>query len=316
MFENSNLIKKLSIKKIKIVISSIIILLNGFIWNSNVERCYAEISGQNFLLTKPSTIKCCGFQILSLNSWKKNSSFSWSALQTFFKHRGKKTFKETTRKSRKVIKSNRSLNQFSSLIEKISELKETQKVYDLIEVASDGHRYYTNNIVSHNCDEMAFIPNRVQNEFMAGTAPALSATRGKMIVTSTPNGSRDLFAKLWFGAGMAWDKKEYTYLRDNSAVKNLFTPLFIPYWIDPTKNNDEWINREKKTLDDPIKWRVEFECLSEDTTVDVYDQVEQVFKTIRLDEMYKILVRDEIDNKVIITCDSEIVLPESIAKYI
>jgi hypothetical protein len=123
MFENSNLIKKLSIKKIKIVISSIIILLNGFIWNSNVERCYAEISGQNFLLTKPSTIKCCGFQILSLNSWKKNSSFSWSALQTFFKHRGKKTFKETTRKSRKVIKSNRSLNQFSSLIEKISELR-------------------------------------------------------------------------------------------------------------------------------------------------------------------------------------------------
>ena len=201
-------------------------------------------------------------------------------------------------------------------VEKISELKETQKVYDLIEVASDGHRYYTNNIVSHNCDEMAFIPNRVQNEFMAGTAPALSATRGKMIVTSTPNGSRDLFAKLWFGAGMAWDKKEYTYLRDNSAVKNLFTPLFIPYWIDPTKNNDEWINREKKTLDDPIKWRVEFECLSEDTTVDVYDEVEQVFKTIRLDDMYKILVRDEIDNKVIITSDSEIVLPESIAKYI
>ena len=123
MFENPNLKKKLSIKKIKIVISSIIILLNGFIWNSNVERCYAEISGQNFLLTKPSTIKCCGFQILSLNSWKKNSSFSWSALQTFFKHRGKKTFKETTRKSRKVIKSNRSLNQFSSLIEKISELR-------------------------------------------------------------------------------------------------------------------------------------------------------------------------------------------------
>jgi hypothetical protein len=198
---------------------------------------------------------------------------------------------------------------------KISEVKETQKVYDLVEVASTGHEYYTNGIVSHNCDEMAFIPNRVQNEFMAGTAPALSATRGKMIVTSTPNGSRDLFAKLWFGSGMEWDKKEYTYARTNPA-KNLFSPLFVPYWIDPTKNNEEWINREKKTLDDPIKWRVEFECLGEDTQVEVYDEIEEVYKTITLDKMYSILAKDEIDHKVIISPESSIILPESIAKYI
>lgn len=153
-------------------------------------------------------------------------------------------------------------------------------------------------------DEMAFIPNRVQNEFMAGTAPALSATRGKMIVTSTPNGSRDLFAKLWFGSGMEWDKKEYTYVRKNKA-KNLFTPLFIPYWIDPSKNNDEWIEREKKTLDDPIKWRVEFECLDKETMVDVYDEVEDVYKTISLDEMFKTLARDEIESKVIISPQDE-----------
>lgn len=189
-----------------------------------------------------------------------------------------------------------------SSVTEISEVKESQLVYDLVEVKSINHEYYTNGIVSHNCDEMAFIPNRVQNEFMAGTAPALSATRGKMIVTSTPNGSRDLFAKLWFGSGMEWDKKEYTYTR-TSPVKNLFTPLFIPYWIDPTKNNDEWINREKKTLDDPIKWRVEFECLGEDTLVEVYDEIEQVYKTITLDKMYKILSKDEIDQKVIITPD-------------
>ena len=185
-------------------------------------------------------------------------------------------------------------------VEKISEIGEPQFVYDLVQVKSTDHRYYTAGIVSHNCDEMAFIPNRIQNEFMAGTAPALSATRGKMIVTSTPNGSRDLFAKLWFGSGMVWDKKEYTYVRDKSAVKNLFSPLFVPYWIDPTKNNEEWINREKKTLDDPIKWRVEFECLSGDTMVDVYDEIDQVFKKLTLDEMYRTLSKDEIDNKVII----------------
>lgn len=187
----------------------------------------------------------------------------------------------------------------TSLVEEISEVKDTQKVYDLVEVESTGHEYYTNDVVSHNCDEIAFIPNRVQEEFMAGTAPALSATRGKMMITSTPNGSRDLFAKLWFNSGMEWDKKEYTYNRKNKA-KNDFTPLFVPYWIDPTKNNDEWIAREKRTLDDNVKWKVEFECLDKDTMVEVYDQIEDVYKVISLDEMNKILMRDEIDNKVII----------------
>jgi hypothetical protein len=145
----------------------------------------------------------------------------------------------------------------TSVVTEISEVQESQKVYDLVEVESTDHQYYTNDIVSHNCDEMAFIPNRVQDEFMAGTAPALSATRGKMIVTSTPNGSRDLFAKLWFNSGMEWDKKEYTYMRKNKA-KNDFVPPFVPYWIDETKNNDDWIKREKRTLDDPIKWKVNF----------------------------------------------------------
>ena len=181
----------------------------------------------------------------------------------------------------------------------ISKLKEDQKVYDLVGVESEKHRYYTNGLISHNCDEMAFIPARIQDEFMAGTAPALSATRGKMIITSTPNGSRDLFAKLWFGSGMEFDKKEYTYVRKNVA-RNDFVPLFIPYWIDETKNNEEWISREKRTLDDPVKWKVEFECLGRETEVEVYDKISKEYKTISLKEMYMQLEKDVIDSKFII----------------
>lgn len=183
-------------------------------------------------------------------------------------------------------------------VTEISKVKKKQNVFDLVEVAN-GHEYYTNGIISKNCDEIAFIPNRIQEEFMAGTAPALSATRGKMMITSTPNGSRDLFAKLWFNSGMEWDKKEYTYNRKN-APKNDFVPLFVPYWIDETKNNDEWISREKRTLDDITKWKVEFECLSEETMVEVYDEIEEEYKTITLSEMNRILLKDEIDAKVII----------------
>ena len=182
---------------------------------------------------------------------------------------------------------------------KISHEKEKQKVYDLVEVECYNHQYYTNDIISHNCDEMAFIPNRIQNEFMAGTAPALSSTNGKMIVTSTPNGSKDLFAKLWFGTGMEWDKKDFTYLKKN-ASKNRFIPLFIPYWIDPTKNNDAWIAREKGTLDDILKWKVEFECLVGDTEIEVYDEIEDIFKIITLETMSKILMKDAVDSQFII----------------
>ena len=187
----------------------------------------------------------------------------------------------------------------SEIVTDISNVKNPQKVYDLVEVKSNNHRYYTNGLISHNCDEMAFIPNRIQDEFMAGTAPALSATRGKMIITSTPNGSRDLFAKLWFGSGMEWDKKEYTYTTANVA-RNDFVPLFVPYWIDETKNNEKWISREKRTLDDPIKWKVEFECLDEDTFVDVFDKITYEYKSISLKEMNAQLEKDMVDNRLII----------------
>lgn len=174
-----------------------------------------------------------------------------------------------------------------------------QKVYDLVEVESEHHRYFTNGLISHNCDEMAFIPNRIQDEFMAGTAPALSATRGKMIVTSTPNGSRDLFAKIWQNSGMEWDKKEMTYLRKNKP-KNEFEPLFVPYWIDPTKNTPEWIEREKKTLDDPVKFKVEFECLDEETKVDVYDEITNEYKTLTLKEIKDILDKDLLSKNLLV----------------
>jgi len=194
------------------------------------------------------------------------------------------------------------IGQYGTVIIQAINNNPIQKVYDLVEVQSNGHQYFTNGIVSHNCDEMAFIPNRIQTDFMAGTAPSLSATRGKMMITSTPNGSRDLFAKLWFGSGMEWDKKEYTYTRNKNA-KNDFVPLFVPYWLDADKVKPEWIKREKGTLDDPLKWKVEFECLAEETEVEVYDTIDEVYKTISLKLMNHQLIKDVVDSKFIIEED-------------
>jgi len=75
-----------------------------------------------------------------------------------------------------------------------------QDVYDLYEV-ENNHLYYTNGVVSHNCslvyiDEGAFIPR--DQEFYTGTYPVISSGKqSKIIITSTPNGKRGLFYKLW-----------------------------------------------------------------------------------------------------------------------
>ena len=49
----------------------------------------------------------------------------------------------------------------------------------------------------------------------------------------------------------------------------------------------------------------EFECLDKDTEVEVYDEIENEYKTISLDTMYKQLLRDEIDSKVIISDEKD-----------
>ncbi len=49
----------------------------------------------------------------------------------------------------------------------------------------------------------------------------------------------------------------------------------------------------------------EFECLDANTEVEVYDEIENEYKTISLDTMYKQLLRDEIDSKVIISDEKD-----------
>lgn len=48
-------------------------------------------------------------------------------------------------------------------------------------------------------DEISFISARIQTALWASIAPSLS-TGGKLIMTTTPNGDQDLFARLWRGS--------------------------------------------------------------------------------------------------------------------
>lgn len=68
--------------------------------------------------------------------------------------------------------------------------------YDLVGVEGNS-RYYTNGILSHNCDEFAHLDAKLADEFIASVFPTLSSSKeSKLIIVSTPKGMNQ-FHKIW-----------------------------------------------------------------------------------------------------------------------
>lgn len=73
-------------------------------------------------------------------------------------------------------------------------LEDTYEIFN-----TPSHTIFVNNIVSHQCDEFGFVKDNIANDFWGSIQPTLS-TGGQCIITSTPNGDKNLFAQLWRGA--------------------------------------------------------------------------------------------------------------------
>lgn len=111
------------------------------------------------------------------------------------------------------------------------------------------------------CDELAFVKPHVQEEFWDSILPTIS-TGGAMIITSTPNGDSNLFARMWFTAiGKVPEERE----------DDAFIPLHVK-WDQPPGRDEKF----KRTMIDKLgerKWQQEFECLfisSDHTLFDSY----------------------------------------------
>ena len=78
------------------------------------------------------------------------------------------------------------------------------------------------------CDEFAFVGGTSsaqkslenQQEFYAAISPALSATHGKLFITSTPISETDLFYRLWAGAINKTDDNNLDLPKDYALSKN------------------------------------------------------------------------------------------------
>jgi len=121
----------------------------------------------------------------------------------------------------------------------VSLVEKTCKVYDLVGVKKNS-RYFTNNVLSHNCDEFGHLKPNLAEEFIASVFPTISSSESsKLAIISTPNGLNH-FHKLWCDA-------------ENS--NNDFVPV-TGHWTEHPKRNQEWADNQLKTLGE-IKFRQE-----------------------------------------------------------
>lgn len=118
-------------------------------------------------------------------------------------------------------------------------------VYDAYNV--DGRAYITGNDVSHNCallylDEMAFLAQ--DEEFWTSTMPVVSSgAESRIIITSTPNGQRGVF---------------YRVYQDAVAGKNGYAYMTAT-WKDHPKRDEAWANQTRAEIG-ISRFKQEFEC--------------------------------------------------------
>jgi hypothetical protein len=91
-------------------------------------------------------------------------------------------------------------------------------------------------------DELAFVNRLIQDAMWASLAPTLS-TGGACIISSTPNGDQDLFARLW---------------REASAGLSTFATVFAPWYEHPER--DESYKQEMIVKVGLLKFNQEYGC--------------------------------------------------------
>lgn len=81
------------------------------------------------------------------------------------------------------------------VVSKIEEI-ESKEVYDIVE--SYKHKFVVNNaLISSNCDEFAFVPANMAEDFWKSNYPTVASNGGKIILVSTPKGAVGKFYEIY-----------------------------------------------------------------------------------------------------------------------
>lgn len=141
-------------------------------------------------------------------------------------------------------------------------IKEKEEMYELIDVQSSDHTYYIQKngvqIISHNCDELDFVPPSIAEGFWTGIQPTLS-TGGSCIISSTPQYEDGVFASIWNRANHKFD--DYGNPTSDGTGANGFYPLFYT-WAAHPERDENWRRATLASLNNNIsQFQQEHECV-------------------------------------------------------
>ena len=103
------------------------------------------------------------------------------------------------------------------------------------------------------CDEFAFVPPNIAEEFWTSISPTL-ATGGKAIITSTPNSDEDTFATIWKEANKKFDE----FGNEQATGINGFFP-FTCKWSEHPDRDEVWERTERGRIGEE-RFRREYNC--------------------------------------------------------
>ena len=103
------------------------------------------------------------------------------------------------------------------------------------------------------CDEFAFVPPNIADEFWTSISPTL-ATGGRAIITSTPNSDEDTFATIWKEANKKFDE----FGNEQDTGINGFFP-YTCKWSEHPDRDDAWATAERGRIGEE-RFRREYNC--------------------------------------------------------
>ena len=103
------------------------------------------------------------------------------------------------------------------------------------------------------CDEFAFVPPNIADEFWTSISPTL-ATGGRAIITSTPNSDEDTFAVIWKEANKKFDD----FGNEQVTGVNGFFP-YTCHWNEHPDRDEAWATLERGRIGEE-RFRREYNC--------------------------------------------------------
>ena len=102
-------------------------------------------------------------------------------------------------------------------------------------------------------DELGFVKPSIEQDLWSSLTPAISRG-GKLIITSTPNGDQNLFAKIWQGANNCIDE----FGNPTNVGINGFK-AYKALWNQHPEQDEKWGQQMRQTVGEEI-FKREFDC--------------------------------------------------------